>query len=187
MSKTLSLGSFVTLFCVKSSCYLLLWRTIVQRVFSHNSRQRQVVIEHLQNGKSDLHSSIFHMLSFILTWLLQKATFFCTSSIVSIISTSLSESISGASVLNSVFNSWASGVVIMAAAGANVVVGVGLLVVVLLVEVNLSKTMLASKLWGKAVVVLWSRYMYGGLEVMGGPGSSMESCFELAFNLLWLE
>ena len=59
-----------------------------------------------------------------------------TSSIVSIISTSLSESISGASVLNSVFNSWASGVVIMAAAaGANVVVGVGLLVVVLLVVV----------------------------------------------------
>ena len=57
-----------------------------------------------------------------------------TSSIVSIISTSLSESISGASVLNSVFNSWAS-VVIMAAAGANVVVGVGLLVVVLLVVV----------------------------------------------------
>ena len=72
MSKTPSLGSFVTLFCVKSSCYLLLWRTIVQRVFSHNSRQRQVVIEHLQNGKSDLLSSIFHMLSFILTWLLQK-------------------------------------------------------------------------------------------------------------------
>ena len=57
-----------------------------------------------------------------------------TSSIVSIMSTSLSESISGASVLNSVFNSWAS-VVIIAAAGANVVVGVGLLVVVLLVVV----------------------------------------------------
>ena len=58
-----------------------------------------------------------------------------TSSIVSIISTSLSESISGASVLNSVFNSWASVVIIAAAAGANVVVGVGLLVVVLLVVV----------------------------------------------------
>ena len=58
-----------------------------------------------------------------------------TSSIVSIMSTSLSESISGASVLNSVLNSWASVVIMAAAAGANVVVGVGLLVVVLLVVV----------------------------------------------------